>query len=151
MTGTGTGPIFALPPPGERRLEARYRAAGGEQKRGAAESRHAAERHHERRNFKPGDGEPLQPAAGESDRDRRERGGEPAIADAALADGEAILHAALGDGGGDEAGEGEQRADREIDAGGQDDEGHADREQAGDRHLPHHVEEVDLRQKARLA
>src|SRR6202042_3562263 len=49
-----------------------------------------------------------------------------------------------------EASEGEQRADRKIDARGQNDESHADREQAGDRHLPHHVEQVDLRQEARL-
>ena len=43
-----------------------------------------------------------------------------------------------------------QRADRKIDAGGQDDEGHADREQAGDRDLPHDVEQVDSREEARL-
>ena len=60
-----------------------------------------------------------------------------------VADGEAVRQAALGDRGRDQAGEGEQRADRKVDAGGQDDEGHADREQAGDRDLPHDVEEVD--------
>src|SRR5205823_8577351 len=43
-----------------------------------------------------------------------------------------------------------QRPDREVDAGGQDDEGHADRQQADDRHLPHHVEQVDRVEEARL-
>ena len=141
---------LALAPPGERRLEAGDRSAGGEQKRRAAKGRHAAERHHERRNLEPGDRQPLEIAAGEPDRDRRERGQAPAVADAALADGEAVLEAAFGHRRGHQPGEGEQRADRKIDAGGQNHEGHADRQKAGDRNLPHHVEEIDRGQEPRL-
>ena len=84
------------------------------------------------------------------DRDRRERRGDPAVADAALSDGEAVLEPALGDGRRDQPGEGDQRADRQVDAGGQDHEGHADRKQPGDRHLPHDVEEVDRGEEPRL-
>ena len=81
MTGTGTGPDLALAPPGERRLEAADRAAGGEQQRRAAKDRHAAERHDEGRHLQPGDREALQTAAGEADRDRRERRQRPAVAE----------------------------------------------------------------------
>ena len=76
----------------------------------------------------------------------------PAIAERVLAgaDGEAVGEPALVDRRRDEAGESEQRTDRKIDAGGQDDEGHADREQADDRHLAHHVEQIERAQEARL-
>ena len=102
------------------------------------------------RHLEPGDRQPLEIAASDPDRDRRQGSGAPAVADAALADGEAVLEPALLHRRGHEAGESEQRADRKIDAGGQDHEGHADREQAGDRHLPHHVEEIDRRKEPRL-
>ena len=148
--GHGNRSDLPLPPPGERRLKARYRAAGGEKQGRAAERRHAAKRHHEGRHLEPGDGEALEVAAGEPDSGRRQRGQAPAVADTALADGETVVQAALGDDGRHQSGEGEQRADREIDAGGQNHEGHADREQAGDRHLPHHVEEVDRGEEPRF-
>ncbi len=103
---------LALAPPGERGLEAGDRSAGGEQERRAAKGRHAAERDHERRNLEPGDREALEIAAGDPDRDGGQGGGAPAVADAALADGEAVLEPALFHRRGDKSGEGEQRADR---------------------------------------
>jgi hypothetical protein len=150
MTGMGTGPILPWPHQAKEGSKPEIGPPGREQERRAAKRRHAAERHHEGRHFQPGDREALQIAAGEADRNGRERGKPPAVADPAFPHGEPILQAPLGDGPGDQSGEGEQRADREVDAGGQDDEGHADREQAGDRHLPHHVEEIDRREEARL-
>ena len=141
---------LALAPPGERGLETGNRPAGCEQQRCAAERRHAAEGHHEGGHLEPGDRQALEVAAGEADSDCRERGETPAVSDAALADGEPVFQAALGDGPGHQPGKGEKRANREIDACGQDDESHADGEQAGDRHLPHHVEEIDRGEEARL-
>ena len=77
----------------------------------------------------PRDRKALQIAASEADRDRCERGELPAVSDPGLADCKPVLQAALGDGRAHQPGKGEERADRQVDAGGQDDEGHADSEQ----------------------
>ena len=74
----------------------------------------------------------------------------PAVRLGLGADGEAALEAALGDHGGAEPGQRHDRADREVDAAGQDDEGHADRQQAVDRDLAHDVEQVERLQEARI-
>ena len=66
------------------------------------------------------------------------------------ADGEAALEAALGDDGGTQAGQRHDRAHRQVDAAGEDDEGHADGEQAVDRDLAHDVEQVERLEEARL-
>jgi hypothetical protein len=142
----------ALPPPAVGLLEAGDRPAARQQEGGTAEGRHAAQRDHERGHAQAGDGEALQPARGRADRQRRQQRQEPAVA-RGLGLGphrEAALQPALGDGGRRQPGQRHHRAHREVDAAGEDDEGHADREQAVDRDLPHDVEEVQRPQEARL-
>ena len=101
-------------------------------------------------NLEFGDGDALQIAAGQANENCGKCGQRPAIADGRVAHGEAVLHAALGHGGGHQPGEGQQRAHGKIDAGGEDHEGHADGEKAGDGNLAHDVEEVDRGEEARL-
>src|SRR6185312_6825312 len=112
------GSDLALAPPDIFGIEAADRSAAREQERRAAKDRHAAERDDEWRHLEPRDRLPLEPAAGEADRDRRQSRERPAVAERVLAraDREAIRNAPLVDSRRDEAGESEQRTDREIDA-----------------------------------
>src|SRR5262249_17379433 len=90
--------------------------------------------------------------SGKPNPDRSEGGEIPAVTSRLLAcaDRETIGNTAFRNCRRDQAGEGDKRADREIDAGGQDDEGHADREQAVDRDLAKDVEEVERREEPRF-
>src|ERR1700722_547275 len=144
---------LALTPPDIVRIKAADRSAAGKEQRRAAKDRHAAEGYDEGRHFESRYCLSLKPAAGDADKDRREGGQRPAVAERVLgrADREAVRDPALVYGGCNETGEGEQRADRQIDAGGEDHEGHANREKAVDRNLAHHVEEIERAQKPRLA
>jgi hypothetical protein len=54
-----------------------------------------------------------------------------------------LTEAAFGHAGGYESTESDQRADRQVDARRQDDEGHADSEEPVDRHLPHDIEKIE--------
>ena len=94
---------------------------------------------------------PLRGAADDADRQRRERSqvGRIACVDAG-ADREPVGQAAFSDIGADDARERHQRADRQVDAPSQDDEGHPDGDQPGDRHLAQHIQQVARVQEVRL-
>ena len=109
--GDRHGEYPALSPPGEIRLEARDRAARREEKCSTSEDRHAAQCHHESRHLESCDRHALDGAAREAHEDRCQRCKRPAIAQGLVAHREAVLQAALGDGGADEASEGKQRSD----------------------------------------
>ena len=106
----------------------------------------------ERRDFQAGDGKALDGTGGRAGDNRHQHGERPAIAEAGRigADGKAVLQAALGDRGRGQAGERDQGAYREVDAGGEDHEGHAERQETVDRDLPHNVDEVEREKEARL-
>src|SRR5262249_19461907 len=110
----------SLAHPDEVRFEPTDRAAGGEQKRRAAERRHAAERYHEGWHFQPGDRQALQKPSDKPDPDRSQGSEVPTVACRLLAcaDREAIGETAFRNRSRDQAGKSDQRADREVDAGG---------------------------------
>jgi hypothetical protein len=139
ITGTGTGPMRPCP-------------HFCEQQRRAAEHRHAAERHDERRHPQLGDRHALDQPAGETDGEGRHQRQLPAITHRfrAGADAEAVGEPALGHGRRRQAREGQQRPDRKVDSRRQDDERHAHRQQAVDRDLSHDVEQIYPAEELRL-
>ncbi len=150
MTGTGTVKMRPWPHQVNSGWKPEMGPPAANSKRSTAKYRHAAKRHNEGGNLEFGDGDALQIAAGQPNKNCRKCCQRPAIADCRIAHGEAVLHAALGHGCRHQSGEGQQRAHGKIYAGGEDHKGHADGEQAGDGHLAHDVEEVDRGQEARL-
>ena len=130
MTGTGTGPIMPLP---HQTIVGSKPVIGPPSENNSVSPRKtesAAERDDEGRHLQPGDAEPLQQAAEHADRDRRQHARQTSHSRRPLPPrATAVAERALRHRRGDHAGERQHRADREVDAGREDDERHAERDE----------------------
>ena len=120
------------------------KAAGPQPRESAGDAQHA-ERRHKRRHAEPRDHEAVDPTRRQADRDSGDDRAEH---------GELQRHIPMRQGNSileqprrDRAGKRQHRADRQIDAAGEDDHRHADRQAQIDRNLPQHVETVVDREK----
>src|SRR5579863_742639 len=127
-------------PPSKPGIEARDRSTVVENERGAAPDGHTPQSDDEGRNAEQSDGPPLQVSRRRAHRGGRAQCNEPAQGEIGSERSRGVRSR--------HPGEGKQRSHRQIDAGGQNHEGHSDRDDAVDRALRQDVGQVAQRDEA---